>query len=138
MISKSTNRHNSSSTRKSEFTGVTGSLSDESPGAKSAEVINEALAAENRLLKRMLEEMEKPIDKDGGNYAKESSDEVETDVVKLNQKVKTLETMCKDERMKTMQMSKHLEAHACRDCGTSARTRKGTQPSRSPRTRPGI
>lgn len=108
---QSTNYGSSRSTRQSKSTAVTSSLSDESPGAKSAGAINEALAAENRRLKKVLKEMEKQIGKDGGKDAKKSSDEVGTDVMKFNRKIKKLETKCKDERMKTMQMSKHVEAH---------------------------
>jgi hypothetical protein len=111
MRSKSTNHDGSRSTRKSKSTAVTSSLSDESPVAENAGAISEALAAENRRLKRMLKEMEKQIGKDGGKEEKESSDEVETDVIKLNHKIKSLKTKCKDERMKSMQMSKHVEAH---------------------------
>jgi hypothetical protein len=92
--SKTTKRDNGKST------ALASPMSDKS---KNVGAVNEALAAENKRLKRRL------VAK--GNDAKECVDEVETDVVKLNRKIKMLEIKCKEEKAQTMQMSKHVEAH---------------------------
>jgi chromosome segregation ATPase len=91
--SKTTKRDNSRST------ALTSSISQES---KNFAMVNEALAAENKRLKQRLVAK----GKDEKEFA-----EVETDVVKLNRKIKMLEMKRKEEKGQTMKMSKHVEAH---------------------------
>lgn len=103
---------------RSKSTTVTGSLTtdpEDSPvpqGGESPESANKRLEHENRRLKRLLRAKERQSSKDGTAKHKIHKDSrSESDVIKLTEKAKALKLQFKDERRKSMQMNKNLEAH---------------------------
>ena len=110
---------NSKKSIRSKSTTVTTSLStdlEDSSISKhtkaTKEEINNDLAHENKRLKRMLRAMERQISNESARSATNShSAKSDTDIMELRKKTKELKIQCKEEKRKSLQLGKHLDAH---------------------------
>lgn len=99
---------------RTKSTAVTDSLSTDvgdsptSNETETTEETNKRLETENKRLKRLLRARERHSSKDGSTARTHKS---ESDIIKLTEKAKSFKHQFKDERRKSMRMTKHLEAH---------------------------